>query len=105
MRRAGQALNFQVHQPLRDEADQLAQEIGVGGLLQQRAQVHGVGGGHCRIFRVGCGVMTKPYPETPMTAAVGDWPVSAIATRQAETGQSPTAVLTPLAGTRPAGSA
>ena len=35
VRGSGQGLDFQVHQPLRGEADHLTQEVGVGGLLQQ----------------------------------------------------------------------
>jgi hypothetical protein len=38
--RAGQALDFEFHQALGAEADHLAQEIGVGGLLQHVAQRH-----------------------------------------------------------------
>jgi hypothetical protein len=38
---ASEALDLQLHQPLRSEADHLAQEVGVGGLLQQVTQVHG----------------------------------------------------------------
>ena len=37
---AGQAAHLQLHQPLGGKADHLAQQIGVGGLLHQRAQVH-----------------------------------------------------------------
>src|SRR5215204_5058962 len=37
---ASQASDFQLHQPLSGKADHLAQQIGVGGLLHKRAQVH-----------------------------------------------------------------
>ena len=37
---AGQPLDLQLHQALGGEADHLAQQIGVGALLQQRAKVH-----------------------------------------------------------------
>ena len=39
---AGQALDLQCHQPLGREADHLAQQIGIGALLQKRAQGHHV---------------------------------------------------------------
>ena len=39
---AGQALNLQCHQPLGREADHLAKHIGIGALLQKRAQGHHV---------------------------------------------------------------
>ena len=39
---AGQALDLQCHQPLGREADHLAKQIGVGALLQKRAQGHHV---------------------------------------------------------------
>ena len=39
---AGQALNLQCHQPLGREADHLAKQIGIGALLQKRAQGHHV---------------------------------------------------------------
>lgn len=38
--RAGQNADFQLHQPLGGEADHLAQNVGVGGLLHERAKVH-----------------------------------------------------------------
>lgn len=38
--RAGQSADFQLHQPLGGEADHLAQNVGVGGLLHERAKVH-----------------------------------------------------------------
>ena len=36
----GEALDIELHQTLRSEADHLAQEVGVGGLLQQVTEVH-----------------------------------------------------------------
>ena len=39
---AGQALNLECHQPLGREADHLAKQIGIGALLQKRAQGHHV---------------------------------------------------------------
>ena len=35
---AGQPLDFQLHQPVRGKADHIAQQIGVGALLQKRAK-------------------------------------------------------------------
>jgi hypothetical protein len=40
----GEALDIELHQTLRSEADHLAQEVSVGGLLQQATEVHGVFG-------------------------------------------------------------
>jgi hypothetical protein len=37
---AGEFAHLQFHQPLSGEADHLPQQIGVGGLLHERAQVH-----------------------------------------------------------------
>jgi hypothetical protein len=45
----GAALDLQFHQALGAEADHLAQEVGVGGLLQQATEVH-VLVGHCRVL-------------------------------------------------------
>src|ERR1700722_1481933 len=49
VRSTGEALDLQFHQALGAEADHLAQEVGVGGLLQQATEVHGVVG-HCRVL-------------------------------------------------------
>jgi hypothetical protein len=38
---AGQAFDLQLHQPLGGKADHFPQQIGVGGLFHERAQVHG----------------------------------------------------------------
>jgi hypothetical protein len=40
VRRAGQRADLQLHQPLGGKGDHIAQKIGVGGLLHERAQVH-----------------------------------------------------------------
>jgi len=40
MRRACQRADLQLHQPLGGKSDHLAQQIGVRGLLHERAQVH-----------------------------------------------------------------
>ncbi|MFK4495905.1 hypothetical protein ABIF86_000196 [Bradyrhizobium japonicum] len=44
VRGSGQALDLQLHQPVGGKADHLAQEISIGGLLYERAQVHHVVG-------------------------------------------------------------
>ncbi len=44
VRGTGEALDLQLHQALGAEADHLAQEVGIGGLLQQATEVHGVFG-------------------------------------------------------------
>ncbi len=44
---AGRRSHLQLHQPLGGKADHLAQQIGVGGLLHERAQVHHVVGHRC----------------------------------------------------------
>jgi hypothetical protein len=38
--RSGLAFDFQLHQPLGGKADHLAQQVGVWGLLHERAKVH-----------------------------------------------------------------
>jgi hypothetical protein len=43
-RRTGEALDLQFHQALSGEANHLAQEVSVGGLLQQITEVHGLVG-------------------------------------------------------------
>ena len=48
--RAGQAADLHLHQPLGGKRDHVAQNIGVRGLLDQRAQVHH-GIGHRGSFR------------------------------------------------------
>jgi len=40
MRRAGHALNIQLHQALRRKSDHLAQQLGIGALLQKLLKVH-----------------------------------------------------------------
>ena len=50
VRRAGQALNLELHQPLRGKPHHLAQKIGVRALLHQRSKVHHVVG-HRRYLR------------------------------------------------------
>jgi hypothetical protein len=48
--------------------DHLAQQIGVGGLLHERPQVHHVIG-HRWSLRLQVGVSTRPYRKAPMTTA------------------------------------
>src|SRR5690606_10429381 len=72
---AGGRTHLHLHQPLGGKADHLAQEIGVGGLLHQRAQVHHVVGHRCS-FRKGVGLATRPYRKAPMTAALPSYTTS-----------------------------
>ena len=52
MRGAGQVLDLQLHQALRGKADHLAQQIGIGALLQESAKVHHLIG-HRRVLVFG----------------------------------------------------
>jgi hypothetical protein len=58
----------QLHQALGGKADHLAQQIGVGGLLYERAQVHHVFGHR---WFLGCVGVSQPDPtgELPVTTA------------------------------------
>jgi hypothetical protein len=67
--RSRQALDIQLHQPLRGKADHLAQKIPVVALLHQRPQVHHRIG-HRRSLVV-LKLTTKPYRGLAMTTAVG----------------------------------
>jgi len=66
--RAGPGADLQLHQPLGGEGDHVAQDIGVEGLLHDRAKVHHLIG-H-REF-LGCVANHNPNPtgEPPMAAA------------------------------------
>ena len=57
VRRAGQALDFQLHQPMRGKADHLAQQIGVGALLQERLKAQAI--------------TSEPYLSRPRKLASG----------------------------------
>ena len=48
-----QAVGFQLHQPVGGKPDHLVQQIGVGGLLKQRLQLHPLVG-HCGRAPVWC---------------------------------------------------
>ena len=54
---SGEASHFQLHQALGGEANHVAQEIGVGGLLEQSLKGHSLVG-HRRIL--GCVVVSQP---------------------------------------------
>ena len=73
--RAGQRPDLQLHQPFGGEADHLAQNIGVGGLLHQRAKVHHLVG-HRWISSGAFVMQPDPTGEPPMTtpsyAVTGD---------------------------------
>jgi hypothetical protein len=49
VRRAGQVFDLQLHQAMRGKADHLAQQVGVGALLQQRTKAHHLVG-HRRVL-------------------------------------------------------
>ena len=66
--RAGQAAHLQLHQPLGGEADHLAQQIGVGGLLDQAAQGHHLVGHRGSPVQVGVS-QPDPTEEPAMTTA------------------------------------
>src|SRR6478735_3488983 len=66
--RPGLAFDFQFHQPLGGKADHLTQQIGVRGLLYERAQVHHIVGHR---WLLGCVGVSQPDPtgELPVTTA------------------------------------
>ncbi|UWU81605.1 hypothetical protein N2603_37070 [Bradyrhizobium huanghuaihaiense] len=66
--RPGLAFDLQLHQPLGGEADHLAQQIGIRGLLHERAQVHHIVGHR---WFLGCVGVSQPDPtdESPVTTA------------------------------------
>ena len=99
VRRAGQALDLQLHQALRGKSHHLTQQIGVGALLQQGAKAHHLVG-HRWILGSVEHVPTKPYPRLTMTTAVDKWPASARLMAVATADHLPTAP-TPFSGTRP----
>ena len=65
---AGQRADLQLHHALGGEADHLAQDVGVGGLLHERAKVHYFVG-HRQFL--GCVGVSQPDPtgESSMTTA------------------------------------
>ena len=65
---AGLGADLHLHQPLGGEGDHVAQNVGVGGLLHERAKVHHLVG-HWGFL--GCVEISNPNPtgEPPMTAA------------------------------------
>jgi hypothetical protein len=66
--RPGLALDFQLHQALGGKADHLAQQIGIRGLLHERAQVHHVVG-HRWFLESGCVSQPDLTDESSMTTA------------------------------------
>src|SRR6478736_1833202 len=66
--RPGLAFDFQFHQTLGGKADHLAQQIGVWGLLHERAQVHHVVG-HRWLLESGWCQQPDPTGEPPVTTA------------------------------------
>ena len=68
--RAGQAAHLQRHQPFGGEAYHLAQEFGIGSLLQKAAQGHRVVGHRGGSQVSGCKVSTtQTLPKTTAVAA------------------------------------
>src|SRR5712692_10128710 len=66
---AGQALDIELHQTLGGKAHHLAQQIGIGTLLQQSAQVHHVFG-HRRVLWFAWTFGDQTLPRSAMTTAV-----------------------------------
>jgi len=66
--RPGQALDFELHQPLSRKADHLAQKIGIRCLLHERAQVHHLVG-HRGLLESGWCQQPDPTGESSMTTA------------------------------------
>jgi hypothetical protein len=70
-RRAGDVLHLQLHQALRGEADHLAQQIGVGALLQESLEAHHLVG-HRRVTPSCVEVRNPNRNQSPaMTTAEG----------------------------------
>ena len=90
VRCAGQALDFQVHQPLGGEADHLAQQVSVGGLLQEGLEVHGIAGGHRRVPLPGLWSGNQTLAGTAMTATAVACSASAYGLRSTGRGGVPT---------------
>src|SRR5262249_55268754 len=67
--RSRQAFDLELHQSLDGKADHLAQQIGVGGPLHKRPQIHPVG----RTLDEACSLAVRPRLrlETSSTAANG----------------------------------
>jgi hypothetical protein len=63
MRRAGQALDLELHQALRGEADHLAHQLDIGALLQQRPKAHHLVGHRVSLVRVEVW-RPKPYRDS-----------------------------------------
>ena len=92
---AGQALHLQLHQALGGKADHLAQQIGVGALLQQLAKGHPVVG-HRGGLRSGVAGRNPTLPEIPRwPPAVDSWPAYARLVAVAAAGHLPTAPTPP----------
>ena len=63
VRRAGLGADFHLHQPLGGEGDHIAKNVGVGGLLHQRAKVHHLVG-HRRFLGLRLRFATRTYRKT-----------------------------------------
>src|SRR5262249_30109174 len=78
--RPGQALDFELHQPLGRKADHLTQKIGIRRLLHERAQVHHLVG-HRWFLESGWCSQPDPTGEAPVTTAKPPARYSAICRR------------------------
>ena len=98
MRRAGSDADLNLHQPLGGEGDHVAKNVGVGGLLHQRAKVHHIVG-HRRFLGLRLRFATQTLPKNRR------WPPQAARSlRRYEKRASQTACSrrdTPPSGTRP----
>jgi hypothetical protein len=87
---AGQALHLELHQAFGGEGDHLAQEIGVGALLQKLAQGDAVVG-HRGGLRSGVAGRDPTLPEIPRSPpAMDSWPAYARPVAVAAAGHLPT---------------
>jgi len=65
---AGDRLHLHLHQPLRGEADHLAEEVRIGGLLDQALQVHHLVG-HRDVSGIALVLQPRSCLQNPMTTA------------------------------------
>ena len=63
VRRASPGAHLQLHQPLGGDGDHVAKNVGVGGLLHQRAKVHHLVG-HRRFLGLRLRFATRTYRKT-----------------------------------------
>ena len=85
--------DLQLHEPLGGKADHLAQQIGVGGLLHKRAQVHHLVG-HRWFLELGWCSQPDPTGELSMTTAKPLARYSAMGARSRAASLSPSYTIT-----------